>query len=45
LSAKDKLEADLMEDDDEDGEDTQEDKYLTFVDSKCRYSSWAGTGK
>jgi purine-binding chemotaxis protein CheW len=34
LSAKDKLEADLMEDDDEDGEDTQEDKYLTFVIGK-----------
>jgi len=34
LSAKDKLDADLMEDDDEDGEDTQEGKYLTFVIGK-----------
>ena len=34
LSEKDKLDADLLEDDDEDGEDTQEDKYLTFVIGK-----------
>ena len=34
MSAKGKLEADLMEEDDEDREDTQEDKYLTFVIGK-----------
>ncbi len=34
MSEKDKLDADLLEEDDEAGEDTQEDKYLTFVISK-----------
>ena len=35
MSEKDRLDADLLEDDDdEDGEDTQEDKYLTFVIGK-----------
>jgi purine-binding chemotaxis protein CheW len=31
MSEKDKLEAELLEEDEEDNEDTQEDKYLTFV--------------
>ena len=34
MSDKNKLEADLMEDEEEDGEDTQEDKFLTFIISK-----------
>ncbi len=34
MSEKDKLDADLLDDEDEDGEDTQEDKYLTFVIGK-----------
>jgi purine-binding chemotaxis protein CheW len=37
LSEKERLDADLVEDDDEDGEDTQEDKYLTFVIGKEDY--------
>jgi purine-binding chemotaxis protein CheW len=37
LSEKQRLDADLVEDDDEDGEDTQEDKYLTFVIGKEDY--------
>ena len=31
MSDQNKLDADLMEDEEDDGEDTQEDKYLTFV--------------
>ncbi len=31
MSEKDKLEADLLDEDEEENEDTQEDKYLTFV--------------
>ena len=34
MSEKDKLDAELLDDDDENGEDTQEDKYLTFMISK-----------
>lgn len=34
MGEKDKLEADLLEDEDGENEDTQEDKYLTFVLNK-----------
>ena len=34
MGERDKLEADLMDEDDEENEDTQEDKYLTFVLNK-----------
>ena len=34
MSEKDNLDAELLDDDDEEGEDTQEDKYLTFVISQ-----------
>jgi purine-binding chemotaxis protein CheW len=37
LSDKDKLDINILDDEDEDGEDTQEDKYLTFVISKEDY--------
>lgn len=34
MSERDKLEADLLEEDEDEQEDTQEDKYLTFVINK-----------
>ncbi|MGD0152350.1 MAG: chemotaxis protein CheW [Thermacetogeniaceae bacterium] len=34
MSEREKLEADLLEDEEEENEDTQEDKYLTFVLNK-----------
>jgi purine-binding chemotaxis protein CheW len=37
MSEKDRLNADLLDDEDEDGEDTQENKYLTFIIGKEDY--------
>ena len=37
MSQKERLDADLVEDDDEDEEDTQEDKFLTFIIGKEDY--------